>query len=54
MAVTGFFTQSVNSFYSSKHQSPSSHSGITQDSGSAEIIHLHQKELEGAVKEIDP
>lgn len=54
MAVTGYFTQSVSSFCSSKRQPPSSRSGITQGSGSAEIIHLHQKELEGAVQEIDP
>lgn len=54
MAVTGFFTQSVSSFYSSKHQSPSSHSGITQGSGSTEIIHLHQKELEGCKKRLIP
>lgn len=54
MAVTGYFTQSVNSFYSSKRQPPSSNSGITQGSGTTEIIHLHHKELEGAVREIDP
>lgn len=54
MAVTGYFTQSVNRFYSSKHQPPSSCSGVTQGSGSTEIIHLHHKELEGAVEEIDP
>jgi len=54
MAVTGYFTQSVNSFYSSKQQPLSSRSGVTQGSGSTEIIHLHHKELEGTVKEIDP
>lgn len=54
MAVTGYFTQSVNSFYSSRQQPLSSRSGVTQGSGSTEIIHLHHKELEGTVKEIDP
>lgn len=54
MAVTVISPSQLTAATVEKHQPPSSHSGITQESGSMEIIHLHHKELEGAVKEIDP